>query len=152
MSPLSPYRRAEDDQDGRGRWDCVAPPEEVLQCGPDCFVMAADAGRRRGRGIYVNGRPVIGLQAVRSGDFVRITHRDGATDSYRLGPCPAEAEPGEGRRCAFTGLPISGPAIRCPGCGRLYKEAVIEETERQCPVCGTAVDTDPEPDWPEEVL
>jgi len=150
MTRLAAYQVASDAEDGPVRWQRLADPRELVTLGPDSFVIVPRRRRRRLRA-YVNGIPVIGLQRVRPGDFVRTAGPKGATSSYRLGPAPAASEPGRNRRCQFTGMPITGEAVRCPGCRRLLKSDVADEYQNRCPVCATPIDPDPTPDWPEEL-
>jgi len=84
---------------------------------------------------YVNGLEVIaGVQRVHTGDLVRIVLAKDEVVSYVVGRCVAAREPGAGRTCAFTGLPIRGQAVRC-ACGLIVNDDVAAQLS-DCPLCG----------------
>jgi len=92
---------------------------------------SADKGYPRAS---VNGLAVVaGVQRVRPGDLVRVELGPDQATSYVVGsPAPAR-EPGQGRPCAFTGLPVRGAAFRCV-CGMLLAEEVVAQLGH-CPGC-----------------
>ena len=116
--PLAAFKRIEDA--GGPSWKPVQNLPYGFQHGTDTFIRLKPSPRGKARA-SVNGYPVMGgFQIVETGDIIRIANGKGQVSTYRLmqasGTCP---EPGEGRRCAFTGLPINGQALRCLPCGRL---------------------------------
>lgn len=93
-----------------------------------------DLGRTARRQVHVNGLPVIGgLQVVQAGDLVRIARANRPDLTYIVGGVQAVRQPGRGRRCQFTGLPIKGEAVRC-ACGALYSSDVADQMA-DCPQC-----------------
>lgn len=101
---------------------------------------------------FVNGLEVVaGIQLVRPGDLVRITLARDRSVSYVVGrPVPAR-EAGDGRPCAFTGLPIRGQAVRCT-CGLLMAVEAVDQID-QCPQCARQLKAETEAnDWPPEEL
>ena len=135
-------------------WQRVDNPPHLVNYGNSWFVETPPY-RKGAHGVraYVNGFPVVGLHAVKPGDLVRIVpgRRNEKKAAYRVGRTHAGVEPGEGRRCSFTGLPIEGTAIQCPQCGRLFKEEIRCEM-RACPICGTPFEEDASERPPEELL
>jgi hypothetical protein len=66
---------------------------------------------------------------------IRVVGPGGEEVSYVVGRVSPSLEPGGGRTCQFTGVPIGGQAIACWSCGALFAEEVSEQLEG-CPVCG----------------
>ena len=112
-------------------WGRLQKPPYLRQCGGRLVV---ELPRRSRAKVYVNGLPVVGrLQVVAPSDLVRIACDSGAETSYVVGGVPPSREPGRGRLCQFTGLPIEGEAVRC-ACGGLFATAVAEQLG-VCPHC-----------------
>jgi hypothetical protein len=139
----------EDDQ-GQARWKRLANLPYVTGYGSDDFVQLPDDSDLRA---YVNGFRVIGgLQVLRSGDLVRIVESGKKKVAFRFGlRVSANIEPGRGRFCAFTRAKIDTNAVRCPSCGQIFCEEVMEQIG-SC-VCGTRLAEDERPEaLPEELL
>lgn len=136
MSSVLCYQEATASDGSRQEWRAVFdPPCLAERSGMLVVELPASEPASRPPRAFVNGLEVIaGVQVVRAGDIVRIVEADGRCVSYVVGrPAPAR-EPGGGRPCGFTGLPIRGQAINCT-CGLLMMEEAVEQL-RQCPVCG----------------
>lgn len=113
-------------------WRSLTEPPYLEQLGQDALIRLPLTGRARA---YVNGLRVIGgLQIVREGDLVTIVEPFGKQISYVVFGWHGQVEPGNGRRCSFTGRPIDGAAVRCFACGRVVAEAVATRIEA-CPGC-----------------
>lgn len=132
MTSLTAFRAGAAKEGEDIRWEPAARPTGLVTIAGEAFVVLSWWHRKQRA--YVNGLEVVGLQAVRPGDFVRVLGPDGQEVAYRVGGRAGGEEPGRGRRCDFTGLPISGQAVRCPGCGRLFKKELTDQ-EEACPVC-----------------
>jgi hypothetical protein len=114
-------------------WRRITDPEHLSQRQGTLVVEFPKQGRYRG---FVNGLDVLGgIQVVERGDLVRIVGPSGVEVSYVVGRVSPSLEPGGGRTCQFTGVPIGGQAIACWSCGALFAEEVSEQLEG-CPVCG----------------
>jgi hypothetical protein len=101
----------------------------------------------------VNGIPVIGFQVLRSGDVVQLEDDPGGNPrSFRVGRVLAQVRSGEGRRCRYTGLPITGDAIEC-SCGMIYARAVAQHIHLCLnPRCSQSLEDVEAPFPPEELL
>ena len=113
-------------QDGnQSRWEEWKDPPLVVAHGEDDVLELPAASPPRA---YVNGYPVVsGTQALQTGDLVRVMSTNGPNVFFRYaGRSRGVSEDGRGRRCAFTGRPIRGAAVRC-ACGRIMAEAVAEQ-------------------------
>ncbi|MBN2564802.1 MAG: hypothetical protein JXB46_03745 [Candidatus Eisenbacteria bacterium] len=100
--------------------------------------------------VFVDGMVVVArTHLVPLGALVRIVWPDGRTIAYKVHRpvIDHQVEPGNGRPCGFTGLPIKGEAVRCPGagCGLLLASEVVTQVER-CPRCNTSLQTRPTPE------
>jgi hypothetical protein len=130
-------------------WTLLPKPPYLRAFGGRLFVRVPKSGYS-GK-LFVNGYPVLGMQAVDTGDWVRLVKRDGESTVYRVAArASAVMAEGHGRPCAFTGLPIRGEAVCCLACGRLYSPATAEQIE-VC-MCGTLLKPDVAPAVPEEEL
>jgi hypothetical protein len=144
MTTLQAYATKPRTADAPPEWERVENPPCVRVLGREVFLCLGDPGARG----CVNGFAVLGgVQALRSGDLVRIWNADGSEDGFRLA---GVAEDGSGRRCAFTGEVFHGPAVRCGACGRILSQEVVEQTGR-C-VCGRPLTAYGEQVPPEELL
>jgi len=113
-------------------WELVSDPPGVVDLGGRDFIMEPDGADQRA---YVNGLPVILMQPIEQDDLLLITGPSDRQLSYRhVGRRSAHVEDGRGRPCAFTGMPIQGPAVRCAACGRVIAREVVEE-DPEC-ICG----------------
>ncbi|MBA4387510.1 MAG: hypothetical protein C0404_05975 [Verrucomicrobia bacterium] len=119
------------DEQGPPDWEKLEDPPCVVSFGDDDFVRVRCEDER----IYVNGYPAVaGISVLETGDIVRIYPAGGEAISYRYAGRLAETvEPGEGRRCAFTGEIITGQAVRCR-CGAILSQEVAEQLN-QCGIC-----------------
>lgn len=134
--------------EGEPGWRRLEDPPRLISFGKDDFIVASSG--RRGSRAYVNGCRVYGMAVLRPGDFV-LVRSGGSLVSYRVTGRMATAEHGEGMTCAFTRLPISGPAVRCP-CGAAVGQAAAVQVG-SCPLCGLSLATgDPNPPDGEEIL
>jgi len=132
------------------RWERITSPPCVASYSQADFVML-DAGQAQTG--YVNGfRIVGGMHVLSTGDLVRVFGSDGEVSFRYVGRCMAGTEPGRGRRCAFTGLPIDGTAVRCPNpqCKRLLSKAVAHQIGR-C-MCHTPLKSEDMAEPGEELL
>ncbi|GIW89854.1 MAG: hypothetical protein KatS3mg109_0286 [Pirellulaceae bacterium] len=129
----------------QGKWRMCHDPPYLKQV-RHTLVISVPGDTR----VSVNGLPVIGrLQVVRPGDLVRSFGSDGCEVSYVVGSVLPRYEPGQGRQCQLTGLPVEDQGVRC-ACGRLYCQGVANQLEH-CPVCqASLLGNIPEP--PEELL
>jgi len=119
------FRRMTEGSEDDTRWGEISDPPYLTAYGQDDFVELPDVA---GLCAYVNGVRVAGrFQVVLPGDFVRVVCGGREVVSYRFaGRHPGGAEPGRGRRCAFTRMPIEGTAVSCD-CGRLSSTRVVEQ-------------------------
>lgn len=125
--------QVEEAADQSAQWRrTTSAPKLVVRGGAMMVDAPADAAER----VFLNGLPVLQSQPVQSGDLVRILHASGETTYVVGGPLPS-AEPGNGRCCRFTGLPIAGQAVRC-GCGGLFAAHVADQLGA-CPLCKSAL-------------
>lgn len=149
MAATMAFRRGEAEAGDEARWVDMPNPPYLSSYGDDDFVYLPDEA---GLLAYVNGVEVVaGLQAIKPGDFVRIVRRGREETAYRFaGRCAATAEPGGGRRCAFTRMPIEGDAVRCRGCGGWVSAKVVEQIGA-C-ACGRALSADRQAPPPAEEL
>ena len=136
-----------------GAWRQISDPPCLVRYGRQTFVQTP-VGNGAAVRAYVNGTAIVGgLHLVGPGDLVRIIGAGGGEEaevSYRIGEHLAvEIEDGQGRPCEFTGLPISGPAVRCGECGALIKQEVAARFG-VCPRCDTRLDGAPADLPPEE--
>jgi hypothetical protein len=149
MPTILAFQRATEVSDDEVWWTELPDPPYVTTLGDDEFVqLPAD----RQVSAYVNGVRVMGgLQALLPGDFVRVLHREGEAVAFRFaGRSAGAVEPGRGRRCAFTRMPIEGDAVRCRPCGRLVSASVVEQVGA-C-VCGRTLQLERESSFPAEEL
>ncbi len=134
MSSILCYEGVEAGDGSRTEWRPVLDPPYLSERS-GMLVAELPPSERGYPRAFVNGLEVIaGVQLVRPGDIVRIYLSEGRSVSYVVGVCAAVREAGEGRPCAFTGLPIRGQAIHCT-CGLLMTEEAIAQLG-QCPQCG----------------
>jgi len=147
--PCIAFSRIVSEDIQEARWDVIREPPHVQYYGGKPF---ASVGPGEGSPrVFVNGLPVIAMQAVESGDWVRIVGTDGAGLSFRISlQSGSAAEAGDNRLCVFTGLPIQGLAVRCIVCGRLYSQAAAGQIHT-C-VCGSSLDPRPQEPIPQEEL
>lgn len=118
---------------GQDAWRRITDPEHLSQRQGTLVVELPKRGRYRA---FVNGLDVLGgIQVVDRGDLVRIVDPGGEEVSYVVGRVSTSLEPGGGRPCQFTGMPIDSQAVACSSCGALFAEEVSEQLDA-CPACG----------------
>ena len=149
MTTTSAFVPSLADGEDERRWDLISDPPHVVSYGDDDFVQLPDEAEITA---YVNGVRVIGgLQLIEAGDLVRVIQRGPTGVSYRFAGRPtSRVEPGNGRRCAFTRMPIDGSAVRCGQCDRVVSEKVAQQIG-SC-VCGTPLAPNSPATPPAEVL
>ena len=122
----------------------TAPPGLVSHGGAD-FVQEPPGGSAA-----VNGFTVVGLQVLRPGDLVRVVAGGRETAYVYRGRRPT-IEPGRGRACRVTGLPITGQAMICT-CGQLIIKEEVARKLARCPVCQAELQPQGDPAEPEGYL
>lgn len=130
-------------------WKLVSDPPYVVSYAGDDFVEVPEESELH---VYVNGYKVVGgLQVLEPGDFVRVFSRRKKEVSFRFaGRISVTVEPGDGRICAFTRIPIKGMAVICRRCGKVLSEKVMKQIG-SC-VCGMPLKNDAKQDQPSEDL
>jgi hypothetical protein len=110
------------------QWELLTEPRCLHGYAGQLFVLTpADASKCR---VFVNGYPVLGMQAVDPGDWVRVVEDGVESLVYRVGDERSVISvDGNGRRCQFTGLPIRGEAFCCLACGRFYSRGAVEQID-----------------------
>ncbi len=126
MATTMAFQRAAEGFEDEARWISASDPPFVVAYGGDDFIQLPDEMGLCG---YVNGVRVVGcFQAILPGDFVRIERHGREPVAFRFaGRRPDGAEPGRGRPCAFTRMPIEGDSVACGGCGRIVSVRVAEQ-------------------------
>jgi len=142
-------------EDDEPQWQEILDPSGTLSIGDDDVLRPSLMGQNARA--YVNGIEVRGdIQTLQPGDFVRIFSKGAgqqAAYAYQYaGRIGVETENGDGRLCAYTAMPIDGPAICCPsaGCTKVYRPEVLDE--RKTCFCGASLESEWKPEPPVEAL
>ena len=122
-------------------WRRITDPQYLSERHGTLVLELPKRGRYRA---FVNGLDVVGrIQVVGRGDLVRVFEPGGTEVSYVVGRALPSVEPGGGRTCQFTGKPITGQAVLCSSCGRVFALEVAEQLGN-CPLCGEPLGGDEE--------
>lgn len=130
-------------------WEPVSNlPFVVRHSGEDFLEVPPDVRER----VLLNGHAVVLMHVLREGDVFTVLDGAGGIQTYHFaGRTSTESVQAEGQRCAFTGQVLTGTAIRCGKCGRLFRPDVPHHQEGfSCPCGVELVEGVPQP--PEEVL
>lgn len=149
MTELTAYMSGIKEDSEVAFWKFITDPPFVASYGGDDFVEVPEESRLRA---YVNGFKVVGgLQVLEPGDFVRVFSSKKKEVSFSFaGRTSVTIEPGDGRICAFTRIPIKGMAVICRVCGKVFSEEVMEQIG-SC-LCGSLLKRDTKLDQPSEDL
>ncbi len=132
-----------------GHWKLLTEPPYLQSLGGQPFVVTG-CGPHKPR-LFVCGCPVIQIQAVTRGDWVRVVEATGAQFVYRVGGSQGVVSANcDGRRCTFTGIPIDGLGVTCLACDRSYSPAAAEQIG-EC-TCGSSLKSDVSVTFPGEEL
>ena len=141
---MYPCYRLETVEDDVTRWERWSMPYLVDRGGQPTLELPKDTARATVNGLAV----AAGTHAVTQGDLVHAWV-DGEEIDCVVGRPEPVREPGQGRCCRYTGLVITGEAVRCPMCDGVVSAAAAEELGK-CPCCGIEfAPASPEP--PEEL-
>jgi len=149
MAELTAYMPGTKENSEGAYWKLITDPPYVVSYAGDDFV---EVPEESGLHAYVNGYKVVGgLQVLEPGDFVRVfSHRKKEVSFRFAGRVSVNVEPGDGRICAFTRIPIKGMAVICRRCGKVLSEKVMKQIG-SC-VCGKPLKHDNNQDPPSENL
>jgi hypothetical protein len=148
MTELTAYMPGIKENSEVAYWKFITDPPYVVSYAGNDFV---EVPEESGLSAYVNGFKVVGLQVLEPGDFVRVfSHRKKKVSFRFAGRTSVTVEPGDGRICAFTRIPIKGMAVICRRCGKVLSEEVMKQIG-SC-LCGSPLKHDAKQDQPSEDL
>jgi hypothetical protein len=117
------------DEHGDSVWTPVEAPDCISRrFGKIVLELAA------GDNAMCNGIAVVDIQALESGDVVRIRPSGAGVRCLLMGTLRPQHEPGAGRLDSFTGLPIEADALCC-NCGEIYDAQRTAPQIKNCINC-----------------
>jgi hypothetical protein len=125
------YYQAVVDSDGNPLWR----RDDALGCFLDyqgeCVLCLPEGARATCNGVEVVGA----VQALGTGDLVRIRLRGESEIHACIGAAVPDLEPGDRRPDDFTGAPIEGDGVRCAKCRALFAADNVARLKFKCPQC-----------------